>query len=343
VHHFGLELLQACKNYGKLLQRRRQAVTDSNDFPDLAWADILALMHTFIERRLQAIADPSKADLRFLGEKDPEHAMHLPTLHQLFPEGRVIHIVRDGRGVLLSAWHHNHRSGDDEARRLDLDALLDLTAKEWADRVIRARLTGQAWGDRYFEVRYEDLVADPHRWFGRTLTFLGADASPEVVAACVEAASFERLSQGRRAGDEDAASFFRKGVPDEWRTGLTASQIERFKRLSGTALPSFGYFSCRPAIRWRIVATQASADSRSLRRWISGCSGNSYTLSMPVKLGRSPRRALAYSPLGSRASPTSRGASTNTARNSPSGNSSLAMRRSARKGEMKETRTMRPA
>ncbi len=242
VHHFGQELLKACKAYSALLERRKQVVTDSNDFPDLAWDDVMALMRTFIERRLQAIADPGKPDLRFLGEKDPEHAMHLQALRQLFPEGRIIHIVRDGRGVLLSAWHHNHRSQDGEQLRLDLDSLVDLTAREWADRVIRARMSGQAWGDRYFEVRYEDLVADPIRWFGRVLAFLGADASPEVVSACVEAASFEKLSQGRKAGQEDTASFFRKGSPDEWRSRLTPAQIQRFKRLSGAALPSFGYF-----------------------------------------------------------------------------------------------------
>jgi hypothetical protein len=243
VHHFGLEFLKACKSYSELLEKRRRVVTDSNDFPDLTWPDIMAMMRTFIELRFQAIADPAKADLRFLGEKDPEHALHLPTLQKLFPEARVIHIVRDGRGVLLSAWHHNQRSGDEEQQRLDMDSLVDLTAREWADRVIQARKTGNLWGDAYFELRYEDLVADPQRWFGRTLEFLGADASPTTVAACVEAASFERLSSGRKAGQEDPASFFRKGLPDEWRTQLTPAQIARFKHLSGTALPSFGYFS----------------------------------------------------------------------------------------------------
>jgi hypothetical protein len=242
VHHFGVELIKACKSYSELLAARKKVVTDSNDFPDLTWPDIMTMMRTFIELRFQAIADPAKADLRFLGEKDPEHALHLPNLRKLFPEARVIHIVRDGRGVLLSAWHHNQRSKDSEKLRLDLDSLLELTAKEWAERVTHARKTGNEWGDRYLEVRYEDLVADPQRWFGRTLEFLGADATPAVVSACVEAASFEKLSSGRKAGQEDASSFFRKGLPDEWRTQLTPAQIARFKQLSGTALPSFGYF-----------------------------------------------------------------------------------------------------
>lgn len=242
VHHFGLELIKACKSYSALLEQRRAAVSDSNDFPDLTWFDIMALMHTFIDLRLRAIADPAKAGLKFVGEKDPEHAMHLPTLQQLYPDAKVIHIIRDGRGVFLSAWHHNVRAKDKNLDRLGFDDFLDITAKEWSQRVLLARTTGNRWGDSYFEVRYEDLVADPANWFARILTFLGAESSAATVAACTDAASFEKLSQGRKAGQEDASAFFRKGLPDDWRDRLTPAQIARFVRLSGTALPSFGYF-----------------------------------------------------------------------------------------------------
>ncbi len=241
VHHFGLELMHACRNYSALLEKRRRAVTDSNDFPDLAWPDIMALMRTFIELRLKAIADPAKARLRFVGEKDPEHAMHLPSLQKLFPEAKLIHIIRDGRAVFVSAWHHNLRSRDGNLERLGFDGVLDLTAKEWSERVLRARDTGRAWGNRYFEVRYEDLVADPDGWFGRVLAFLGADAAAGIVGACLEAASFEKLSRGRKPGQEDASSFFRKGVPDDWRQQLSPSQAARFRALSGDTLARLGY------------------------------------------------------------------------------------------------------
>lgn len=241
VHHFGLELMRACKSYSALLEKRRRAVTDSNDFPDLVWPDILAMMRLFIELRLKAIADPAKGRLRFVGEKDPEHAMHLPSLQKLFPEAKLIHIIRDGRAVFISAWHHNVRARDENLERLGFDGFLDITAKEWSERVLRARDSGRLWGDRYFEVRYEDLVADPAGWFGRTLAFLGADAAARVVASCVEAASFEKLSRGRQPGQEDPSSFFRKGVPDDWRQQLSAAQVARFKALSGGTLEALGY------------------------------------------------------------------------------------------------------
>lgn len=244
VHHFALALVETCQGYRKLLADRRKVVTDSNDFPDLRWKDVLALMRTFITLRLEAIDDPGKPGLRFLGEKDPEHALHIRELDRLFPEAKFIHIIRDGRGVFLSAWHHNVRSKYAELERLDFDGFLDITATEWAERVQAARSAGRdlGYGDRYIEVRYEDLVADPRAEAARLFAFLGADADEATVRACVEAASFEKLSGGRKAGEEDASSFFRKGVPDDWKRQLTPVQLQRFAALAGATLMELGYW-----------------------------------------------------------------------------------------------------
>ena len=241
VHHFGLQLVQACKSYGELLEKRRASVSEDNAFPPLKWADVLAMLRTFIELRLAAIADPGKPALRFVGEKDPEHGMHLQSLDQLFPDAKFIHIIRDGRAVFISAWHHNVRSRDENLEKLGFDDFLEITAREWSDRVRRARAAGLRLGGRYLEIRYEDLAADPGSWMKRTLDFLGASSSPEVLQACIDAASFEKLSKGRKPGEEDTASFFRKGVPDDWRNHLSASQIQRFGAHAGGLLEELGY------------------------------------------------------------------------------------------------------
>jgi hypothetical protein len=243
VHHFGQRLVEAGKSYNQLLAQRKVAITDANDFPAMKFEDVLTLMRTFIELRLQAIADPAKPRLRFLGEKDPEHALHFKDLGPLFPEARFIHIVRDGRGVFISAWHHNVRSNYEYLKTHGFDDFLEVTAREWSDRVRRAREGAKLLEGRYLEVRYEDLVAGPEAAMGRVLGFLGADAGAETVHACVEAASFEKLSQGRQAGEEDKASFFRKGDPGDWRSQLSDAQVRRFDALSGGLLKELGYES----------------------------------------------------------------------------------------------------
>ncbi|MBS1783881.1 MAG: sulfotransferase [Acidobacteria bacterium] len=241
VHHFGQRLVEAAKSYNQLLAQRKAVITDANDFPQLPFADVLTLMRTFLELRFQSVADPAKPGLKILGEKDPEHALHFKDLGPLLPESKFIHIIRDGRGVFVSAWHHNVRSNYEHLKTHDFDAFLDITAREWSDRVRRAREGAKLLGDRYLEVRYEDLIAAPEPELARILAFLGAVDDEATLRACVDAASFEKLSQGRKAGDEDKASFFRKGDPEDWRNHLSTAQIARFDQLSGDLLKELGY------------------------------------------------------------------------------------------------------
>lgn len=58
---------------------------------------------------------------------------------------------------------------------------------------------------------------------------------------CVSAASFEALSDGRQPGQEDKASFFRKGVAGEWHQKLNAKQVRHFNEIAGTLLRDLGY------------------------------------------------------------------------------------------------------
>jgi hypothetical protein len=95
-------------------------------------------------------------------------------------------------------------------------------------------------GPRYAEVRYEDLLVQPEREMERLFGFLGADASEGVVRRCVEAASFGRLSQGRKRGEE-AASFFRKGIAGDWKNVFTERDRAVFKDAAGDVLVALGY------------------------------------------------------------------------------------------------------
>lgn len=224
-----------------MLAQRRAVVTDANDFPPMKWQEVQILLRTFIQLRIESVADPNKPRLKFLGEKDPEHGRHFKELDPLFPEAKYIHIIRDGRGVFISSWHHNVRTNYEHLDRLGFDGFLELSAKQWGEQVRLTRSSANLVRGRYWEVRYEDLVADPMAWMTKAFSFLGAQSDDAVVRSCLEAASFEKLSQGRKAGEEDKASFFRKGDPNDWRNHLSAAQSARFDQLSGGLLNELGY------------------------------------------------------------------------------------------------------
>lgn len=241
VYAFTHSLTYISGEYNKLLAHRAKHVSEVNEFPPLSESEILSMMRYFIELRLAAIVDPEKPELKFVGEKDPIHAEQFPLLHKLFPEAKVIHILRDGRDVVLSSWHHNKRVNDPTMKAVSFDAFLDEASGEWAKTVRKARETAPLLGNQYLEVRYEDLVADVLPNLRRVLEHLGACADEEILRACAEGASFERLSQGRSRGQEDAQSFFRKGLADDWKNHMTPAQISRCNIRSGGLLQELGY------------------------------------------------------------------------------------------------------
>ena len=57
----------------------------------------------------------------------------------------------------------------------------------------------------------------------------------------MNAASFEKLSRGRTRGEEDATSFFRKGVAGDWKNTFTEGDKSIFKEAAGDLLVRLGY------------------------------------------------------------------------------------------------------
>jgi hypothetical protein len=189
-------------------------------------------------------------------------------IRAISPEAKVIHIIRDGRDVAISATHHGWNRAVDqggthritpeqlakrEAYRKDPQALLETgggifpdgelrkSAARWSARVGNAVKDGPAlFGANYAEVKYEDLLENPAEELRRLLEFLEADASEQVVSGCVSAATFERLSGGRKRGRE-AASFYRKGIAGDWKNVFTEQNKQEFKAAAGELLVELGY------------------------------------------------------------------------------------------------------
>ncbi|MBA2443144.1 MAG: sulfotransferase [Rubrobacter sp.] len=206
---------------------------------------------------------------RVVGDKSPQHTANLDEIHTIYPDARVIHVIRDGRDVAVSAMNHWWRLAQDreeavfelapeeleirDAYSQDKDAFraagrsiftgerLEQLARRWDHRVGKARRDGtELYGGQYLEVRYEDLLAETPGHLGKMLRFLGVSAAEEDVERCLRASSFERASS-RRQGEEDAGSFFRKGVAGDWKNVFTARDRELYEEIAGPALAQFGY------------------------------------------------------------------------------------------------------
>src|SRR5215217_1590013 len=145
------------------------------------------------------IGELSKTGKRMVGDKSPLLTPQtIKEMAEIYPEARVIHIIRDGRDAAVSAAYHSRNFG--RARKKNAGApvkreayregprretgesmfagdSLKKMAAEWGERVGRTVEDGPALlGNNYAEVRYEDLLERPEEELRRLLEFLGAGA-----------------------------------------------------------------------------------------------------------------------------------------------------------------------
>jgi hypothetical protein len=213
-----------------------------------------------------------KTNKKIVGDKSPLlNTDFIEEVARVYPEARVIHIIRDGRDQAVSMLHHVWNRSTDrggvqtlmpgeferrEIYRQDPKKLLQMgegmfteerlrgAARSWNARVGKTAQDGPALlGPNYTEVRYEDLLERPDEEVGRLAGFLGADTSEKAVHRAVGSASFEKLSRGRERGQEDTSSFYRKGIAGDWKNYFTARDRQIYKEEAGELLIRLGYES----------------------------------------------------------------------------------------------------
>lgn len=177
-------------------------------------------------RRLLQHTVEQRPEAEILVEKTPDHVLHMQTILELFPGARFVHVIRDSRAVcasLLSAARQGW--GRDWADSSALRA-----SQRWRHRVAVGRRSGGRLGaERYKEVRYEDLHADPAIEIRRLFEFVGLDPDDEDLEGIVARQAFGRQQEmgGSRigaAGSPEPRGFFRSGRPDSWRADLSLGQ-----------------------------------------------------------------------------------------------------------------------
>jgi hypothetical protein len=106
------------------------------------------------------------------GWKDPRTCLVLPQWLRLFPAARVLHVVRHPLDVALSLARREgfarERGWSHAAAALDLEHSLRL----WETHLEEC-LRYRSLGERYHEVRFEDLAAEPALHLRRMVDFAG--------------------------------------------------------------------------------------------------------------------------------------------------------------------------
>ncbi|MCW5755414.1 MAG: sulfotransferase [Phycisphaeraceae bacterium] len=186
-------------------------------------------------------------------------------LHRLFPEAKFIHMVRDGRDVVVSDMFLKFRYKDfgfagagDEARAaaqraygyfvekkgepqpLLSEGAIRTLAGTWVESIRGGARARELFGENYLEVRYEDLLVDPWK-VKDVFAFLGVSTGEKLVQDCIDRNTFEKQAGGRKPGQDDPTHPSRKGISGDWRNYFTADDVRIFKEVAGRELVELGY------------------------------------------------------------------------------------------------------
>lgn len=157
-----------------------------------------------------------------MGEKTPAHLNHVETLLDWFPNGRVVHMIRDPRAVFVSDRHRRRgkpRKPYSWLMKLPLlfDAVMLLqTTWTWAAAVRRHRQLERRYRGRYLLLRFEDLVSRPEIHLPRLFAFLGVPMPERATDVKVVSRGF---AWGQEGLDAEAASRWRRHIhpfSDRW-------------------------------------------------------------------------------------------------------------------------------
>jgi hypothetical protein len=167
---------------------------------------------------------------------------------EVFDGPKIVVIFRDPVDCALSAWRHNHRLAREEKERAQMHlSLLNNpkgTAAGFAEvvatryRPFADAMVDYARGrDNFLLLRYEDLAVNVAGLLPRILDFLGAEKTPEIVAAMTAGSSKQAMARTSRS-----PAFFGVGADAGPPVTIDAAERARLKLLWLTpALASLGY------------------------------------------------------------------------------------------------------
>jgi hypothetical protein len=184
------------------------------------------------------------------GDKRPAHLTNVAMIRRLFPTAQLVTIVRDGRSCVASLkempWH----------RRKDVASL----AAQWAYNIDCGRRAARKLpADSYYELRYEDLVAQPAAQLRKLCDYLGERFEP----AMTEPAGIAPQAVPRQKTWHDRT---RQAVAPSrsWRTRLTPEEIAFCETVLAGRLRLYSYPVEGPKlpVRQRLEYVRPDAERR---------------------------------------------------------------------------------
>lgn len=185
------------------------------------------------------------------GEKTPYYVLHIPTIIEMYPDAKIIHIIRDGRDCACSMFVRQH----------DFGIYNSYAAAQYWQQYVEV---GQAHGKQlspnvYTELRYEELIRDPVTQMRRICGFL-------------EEEYYDSVVNYKKSREKGKTPLLQEGVSksnaEKWRSKMTIRQVRLFESEAGDTLRANGYPVQTSAKRLPLpIRALYSWHNRAVKRW----------------------------------------------------------------------------
>jgi len=161
------------------------------------------------------------------GDKTPQYVTEIPTLIEIFPSCKIIHIYRDGRDVALSFMKAWFGPGN-----------VYSAATAWKRMVTKGRFDGARAGlERYMEIRYERLLDNPGETMEKVCAFIG-----EPYYEAVLKLNFVEIDLNlSKPGGYGTKTEIMRTNQGKWKSEMGAGDRAIFESAAGGLLGELGY------------------------------------------------------------------------------------------------------
>ena len=201
-----------------------------------------------------------------VGDKSPNSLLNgqaVRELHAIYPDAKLVFIIRDGRDVLISHRFQNFIDAPEQLSKEDLSIRqtfaenlqsfmngdrsvftpkgITQAAAGWARNVTETHLVARdLFPGQYLVLRFEDLLAQPNEQLAFLWEFLDVDPSGLADAVAAEISSNPDAEWQRQKAGELVANL-EKGKRGSWRDLFTARDKQIFKEIAGQTLTDWNY------------------------------------------------------------------------------------------------------
>ncbi len=178
-----------------------------------------------------ALKHTQLGDTRFSRvDHTPSNIRYFLKLNSIFPDARIIFMVRDPRAVYASV------------RNLDWGANTALKAGTvWIEYAAQYYAVQKLAPNRILLVRYEDLVADPANQVKRICEFSRLEYHPEILKGGGLKLPKYTVAQHAKVGKAPDPTNI-----DKWQKKLSDREVMILESVCGTVMASFGYDRVMP-------------------------------------------------------------------------------------------------